>query len=207
MCTQIKAIQRIGPHNQDILSAFVGNLLGDGWAEKRYGAIRMHIHMSHRNQQYVYWLHAFYASRNYCSSAFPKKKIQIGKKSKAYISIKFRTWSFTSLCWLYDAFYAAGKKKIPSNIACLLTPMAFAFWVMDDGAKAEGLRLHTEGYTYEDILRLQHACEQNFHVRPTIQKRKNMYWMLYFTKAQKKILGPIIAPYMHPSMMYKILVP
>ena len=29
------AIKRIGPHNIDVISVIIGNMLGDGWAENR----------------------------------------------------------------------------------------------------------------------------------------------------------------------------
>ena len=57
---RIAAKERIGPHQEKVISTFVGNLLGDGYMEKRSNATRMHIHMSSRNVEYINWLHIFF---------------------------------------------------------------------------------------------------------------------------------------------------
>ncbi len=52
--------KRIGPHNINVVSAIIGNLLGDGHAEKRNDATRFHIHMNNKNAEYIFWLHSFF---------------------------------------------------------------------------------------------------------------------------------------------------
>jgi hypothetical protein len=32
---KLQACERVGPHNLDIISTLVGNLLGDSWGEKK----------------------------------------------------------------------------------------------------------------------------------------------------------------------------
>lgn len=44
---------RIGPHNKDIISVIIGNLLGDGHGEKRVGSTRFTIHMGSPNVEYL----------------------------------------------------------------------------------------------------------------------------------------------------------
>jgi hypothetical protein len=212
----IFAHQRIGPHPQDILSTIVGNLLGDGWFEKRtHISCRLHIHMSHRNQEYLHWLHAFYVQRGYASPRMPKLHKQIGKHGKVYFSLKFRTWSYTSFHWLYEKFYPYGlhrletpgtrKKRVPADIQSLLTPQALAIWVMGDGSSTgPGLVLRTDSFCLQDIQVLQDACETNFHCRPSVQQRKKGF-RLYFSKQQKPCIRAYIQPWMHQSLMYKIV--
>ena len=214
--SKIFACQRIGPHHKNILNVMVGNLLGDGWFEKRNTtSCRLHIHMSHRNQEYLHWLHQFYASHGYASAHIPKMKKQIGKHGKIYFSLKFRTWSYTNLNWLYDSFYTChfyipGKlktfrKRIPPTIQYLLTPQALAVWLMNDGSSAgPGLVLSTECFSKEDIVLLQDACEKNFFCRPSIQQKKTGF-RLYFSKKQKPRIQKIVKEFMHSSMLHKIL--
>ena len=111
---KIPAKNRIGPHNEDILSVIVGNLLGDGWAENRAGNTRLHIHSATRNVEYLMWLHKFYADRGYCSHKLPELKRNIGSKNKVYFSYKFRTWTYSNWNWIYDHFYI---NKIPPAAA------------------------------------------------------------------------------------------
>lgn len=208
---RLQACQRIGPHNLDIISTLVGNLLGDSWGEKRVNASRFHLHMSSRNVEYLHWLHTFFARQGYCSSEKPKMIRQIGKGGKIYFSYKMRTWSFSSLNWLYDLFYAYCPlkekwiKTIPANIESLLTPRALAIWIMDDGgAGSAGIRLSTQGFSKEDVERLQHALKKKFGLLTTLQK-SGSNWALYVPKHQSSHLVDLVDPYFLDCMRYKLL--
>jgi hypothetical protein len=54
-------------------------------------------------------------------------------KDKTYYGYEFNTFTFRSLVWLHKLFYSNGKKIIPVNISDLLTPLALAIWISDDG--------------------------------------------------------------------------
>ena len=206
----LSAKERIGPHDQDVISVLVGSLLGDGYAEKRGNSTRFHIHMSSKNAEYVFWLHNYFAKKGYCSPTVPSIKRQIGKGNRTYFSIKFTTFSFQSLNWLYDLFYRekeAGKrakKCVPTLIKTLLTRRALAIWIMDDGGKSEdGLRVSTEGFSLEDNIVLQKALSDLFLIEPTIQRHTGKY-LLYFKKSDYAKLSSLIKPYVLSCMYYKL---
>ncbi len=204
--------KRIGPHNINVVSAIIGNLLGDGHAEKRNDATRFHIHMNNKNAEYIFWLHSFFNKNGYCSEEKPKVKKQIGKHNVVYFSIKFRTFSFSSLNYLYDLFYVkqkinnetSFKKRVPKNISSLLNEKVLAIWFMDDGGKsASGIKISTESFSYDEHILLQQAISEKFNLSCTIQKYKSKF-ILYFKKEDKEKLSKIIKPYMIPSMYYKL---
>ena len=56
----IYSYQRIGPHDKDVLSILVGNLLGDGNAEKRKNSTNFHIRIISRSVEYASWMHKFF---------------------------------------------------------------------------------------------------------------------------------------------------
>ena len=62
--------ERVGPHNEDVISVLVGHLLTDGYGEKRKNSTRFQIHMSSLNAEYVFWSFKFFAEKGYSS---PKK--------------------------------------------------------------------------------------------------------------------------------------
>lgn len=204
--------ERVGPHNEDVISVLVGNLLCDGYGEKRKNSTRFQIHMSSRNAEYVFWSFKFFAEKGY---SFPKKPVvkkQIGKKNSIYFSIKWRTFSFSSLNFLYDSFYSTNKdtiernqniKKVPTNIYSLLTQQALAIWIMDYGGKSgSGLKISTQSFCYEDNLLLQKTLKIKFSIEPSIQHHKDKY-SLYFKKNQIFSLYSIVKPYILPCMRYK----
>ena len=141
----IKAIKRIGPHNLDVISVLVGSLLGDGFGEReKSGGVRFRFRQSVVRKDYIFWLHNFLHTRGYCSNLLPVIYTQkTGDKVLEYY--RFGTYKFTSLLWLYKTFYNHNKKKvIPANIADLLTPLALAILIMDDGTwKNPGVRIAT----------------------------------------------------------------
>lgn len=195
--------QRIGPHSIDVLSVLLGNLLGDAWAEKRSNSTRIHINMSNRNVEYLFWLYNFYRENGYCSDKKPKLNKQIGKKGQIYFSFKFRTFSFSSLNWLYDGFYCSGIKKVPQNISELLTARALAIWFMDDGSACNsGVKISTQGFSHDDLILLQKALVLNFGLTTTLHRHGGKK-VLYFSKIQAFNMLQIIKPYLITNMLYK----
>ncbi len=206
---KLYAKERIGPHNKDVISVLVGNLLGDGYAEKRNNSTRFHIHMSSRNAEYLFWLHKFFAEKGYSSPTKPVVKKQIGKNNNIYFSINFKTFSFSSLNFIYDSFYNKEKKVVPTNIYTFLTEKALAIWVMDNGVfsskkdlRGSGMKISTESFSYEENLLLQKTLSEKFSIKPTIQHHKQKY-LLYFKKNILFSLSYIIKSHMLPCMYYK----
>ncbi len=204
--------KRIKPHNLDVLSILIGNLLGDGFAEKRNNATRFHIHISNRNAEYIFWLHLFLSKNKYCSAKKPKIKKQIKKNNVIYFSIKFKTFSFSSLNYLHDYFYVKQKinekvffkKKIPKNISTLLNDKAFAIWFLNNRNESNSsVKISTENFSFNDSILLQQTILKNFSLHCSIQKHKDKF-IFYFKKKDKIQLFKIIKPYMINSMYYKL---
>jgi hypothetical protein len=207
-CSSLKSNQRIGPHNLDIISVMIGNILGDGYAEYRSGSTRVTLHLVLPNREYIGWLHSFYVEQGYNSSNTLNFKKQIGKQNKIYFSTKIRTFSFKSFNWLYELFYKpeglSYKKCIPCNIEEFLTPLTLAIWFMNDGSRHNsGVLLHTNCYGIEDIKILQQAFLRRYNLKTSLHS-KNGKWIIFFGKNNASIFSKIIYPYMHPSMFYKL---
>jgi len=206
--SRVPAKNRIGPHNIDIQSVIIGNLLGDGWAEKRYNSSRFHLYMGSPNVEYLMWLHNFYAIRGYCSLNKPKISKKVSKiNNKIYFYYRFRTWSYSSFNWIYDLFYLSdGTKRVPSNIEELITPLALAIWIMDDGgAHNSGMIISTYSFQLDEIKLLQAVFFNKFGLKSNLLKKQEGY-IIYIPKNQLSLLHSIVLPYMHPSMLYKLKV-
>ncbi|RYE15492.1 MAG: hypothetical protein EOP34_03045 [Rickettsiales bacterium] len=188
--SRIPASKRIGPHNIDILSVITGNLLGDGYGEKRVNSTRFHIHMSSRNVEYLMFLHKFYSTRNYALSNKPKLSKMIGKHNKVYYSSKFRTYSYSSFNYLYDMFYKEKVKIVPKNIHEYLTPLTLAIWIMDDGGCTnDGLRISTQSFTNKDITLLKDCLCKNFKFKNLKLYKQNSIYNIYFPKSEMALLS------------------
>jgi len=138
--TKIRTIDRIGPHNSDVISVLVGCLLGDGHAYKSKAAVSgtsFRFAQSIRHKDYLFFLYEFFYSRGYCTEAGPREYrrtlINASNVKKTYYGYEFDVFTFSSLNWLYDMFYIDGRKIISPELINYLTPMALAFLIMDDG--------------------------------------------------------------------------
>lgn len=198
-------MNRVGPHNLDVISVIVGLLLGDGWAEKRGMFVRIHFHTSSRNAEYLNWLHNFFYDRGYCSNLEPNFSTIIGKKNKIYCSVKFRTWSYSSFNFLYDLFYYNnGKKYINENLQLYLNAQALAIMFMDAGSRhGSSIVISTNCFSYEEQNILCNILLYNFGLRFNIHKRSN-YVRIHLIGEDFIRFKQIVFPYMLKGMLHKL---
>lgn len=54
-------------------------------------------------------------------------------KSRQYYGIRLESRAYSCVTSLYNIFYNDKVKIVPADIYNLLTPLAFAYWIMGDG--------------------------------------------------------------------------
>jgi hypothetical protein len=127
--SNIRAINRIGPHNEDVLSVIIGSVLGDAYVSNRSGeGVRIYYRQSIIHKEYLLWLYSYFYNRGYTSNLQPRQYSRTikSKEGKLYYGYEFNTFTFRSLGWIHKIFYKNGKKVIPLNISEYLTPLALA---------------------------------------------------------------------------------
>jgi recombination protein RecA len=117
-------------------------------------------------------------------------------------------------------YFGDGKKHLTWDYLKALTPLALAIWYMDDASftvRSKGVQARTAGGTGRaeicveamsagsrdrlvDYLRDTHGLECRVMLRGARQKA-----VLQFTTDATARLQELIAPYVHPSMDYKLL--
>jgi recombination protein RecA len=117
-------------------------------------------------------------------------------------------------------YWGDGKKHLTDDVIKLLTPLALAIWYMDAGGfalRSKGLQERTAGgsgrieFGVESMsegsrdrlvayLRDTHGVEASWALRGARQKA-----VLQLTTAGTARFQEIVAPYVHPSMDYKLL--
>ena len=198
------AAKRIGPHNKDVISLLVGTLLGDCHAEReKSGGVRFRFKQSERHKDYIFWLQEFFYKRGYCSNNLPVL-FKDGHKLQ-YKCYRFGTYRYTSLLWLYKLFYDHNKqKRVPKNIADLLTPLSLVVWIFDDGGfHNSGVRLHTNCFTREEVMLLSLALNTKFNIKSTLHKNQDNF-LLYIKAESMPTLKKLLEPYLIRSMYYKL---
>jgi recombination protein RecA len=117
-------------------------------------------------------------------------------------------------------YFGDGKKHLSEEYLKALTPLALAIWYMDDGCftvRSKGVQARTEGGSGRveicvdamnvgtrnrlvDYLRDTHALDVKLTSRG-----KRAQQVIQFTTAASAKFQELVAPYVHPSMAYKLL--
>ena len=210
--TRITSLERIGPHNIDIISIIIGSLLGDGHLEKRNRGIgtRIKFEQSNKNVEYLMWFHSYLSTRGYCNINKPELKKRIRKNGEIYFHYSINTYTFSSFNWIHDMFYMCSEGKyvkiIPHNIEQYLTPLALAIWFMDDGSKLKkGAKIATNCFTYKELSQLCEILKNKFNLTITIHSGgKNKGNTLYISSQSMSTFSNIVKPYMLPTLYYKL---
>jgi len=100
-----------------------------------------------------------------------------------------------------------GEKKVkivPLDLS-LLTPLALAHWVMQDGSRgtSKGLYLCTDSFTHDDVKRLSQYLINKYDIKSSIHKSGKNY-RIYILVQSLETIKFIILPFMHKTMTYKL---
>jgi hypothetical protein len=99
-------------------------------------------------------------------------------------------------------FHVNKNKIIPEDIFNLLNPIALAHWISGDGQiHRRGLRLCTDSYSIQDIVKLMNVLIIRYELECTYHKFNNRIYIKQ--KSMFKLINLII-PNIHPSLHYKL---
>lgn len=192
----------------------LGSLLGDAHLETftNGNTYRLLIEQSKsKHSAYVY--HLYEVLKPFFLSA-PKELTKMGGNGKPYVTLQLKSITFSSFRFYAQLLYKGRTKRIPKNIHKFLTPVALAYWYMDDGAlKGQdrlGKRLHTEGFEEKDVRTLCRALNE-IGIETTVQRQNRKvsgklktYYILNITANGDREFTPRIEPHVIPEMLYKV---
>jgi hypothetical protein len=185
----------------------VGNILGDVYMRRfsENSNVRVIFRQGSTNASYL--LHLYELFQRFVTSPPTVNTILDSKTGKTRHNISFSTLALPCFNDLYESFYDNKIKRIPDNIADLLTPVSLAYWIMDDGSfTGSGLKISTNAFSSRDLDLLINALEINFSIKASrnIQYKEKSQYTLYITKAQLPLVRSLVKDHMHPDMMYKL---
>lgn len=206
---KIRSLDRIGPHNINILSILIGSLLGDGTMERDGNGSRFGFYQEKKNGEYLLTLHKYISDLGYTKFDIPKLQTRKGLNDNLRYIYRFRTYTYSSFNWIHESFYPNNRKIIPKNINLerYITPLTIAMWIMDDGClhKNRGISFSTNSFTLDDIKYLGNILKYKYNINYSIVKTGaiNQY-NIYIPKESSIKLGKIVKNYMVPCMYYKL---
>lgn len=183
-----------------------GCLLGDStilYPNKNSSAARVRFRHGDPQKDYVHYKYKLL--KTLCLS--PPKRI-INPGYGAY------SWTFQTMClpWLnefYSMCWQGTCRIVGDGLREHLTPEALAYWYMDDGSLEAGRKhscyLHTNRFSRYGQEKMARWLMDLYgiEVRHQLDKHHNQYLLKINTKPAS-ILFETVAPFMIPSMRYKL---
>ncbi|CAN5668280.1 intein-containing recombinase RecA [soil metagenome] len=188
----------------------LGGLLGDGALSPSRNGLSAPLRWGHGAKQAAYgdWKASLFANVKVCRSTNAKG------------AVFYDTQPLTELAQLRDAVYIDGRKVLSEDYLKLLTPLSLAIWYQDDGGftlRSERLQERTLGGSGRSeicVQAMELTSRQRLrdHLAATwgiegklVERGAPKMAVLQFSTAETVKLHALVAPFVHPSMQYKLL--
>jgi len=204
-------------NREELRSAIIGMVLGDGCISYRVGRKEAYYQMNHCEQQYEYLLWKQLILNNITSSSIHKTKKTIG--NKVFKGYHLSTRQHPIFTKLYRRFYYNGIKVVDEYIVKKINSLALTIWFMDDGTSGvnknrninekRSYYLCTNNFDYANQLLLKKSLKLNFGLDWNINKANKRkdgtynYRLRLANRHNDKFIN-IIKPHIIPVMKYKI---
>ncbi|HWO70174.1 MAG TPA: recombinase RecA [Actinomycetota bacterium] len=186
----------------------LGGLMGDASLSPNQNGLAARFRFGHgpRQAEYADWKASLLANIPSCRS------------TNASGAVFYDFTPLPELSELREAVYIGGKKVLSEDYLKRLTPLSLAIWYMDDASfsvRAKGLQERTrDGSGRAEIVveaieptsreRLVRYLADTWGIVPRLTTREGKA-RLVFPKDETAKLHALIAPFVHPSMEYKLL--
>jgi recombination protein RecA len=186
----------------------LGGVMGDGALSPTRSGHGARFRFGHGVKQvdYADWKGSLFAN------------VTASRSTNAKDAVFYDVQPMAELAELRRAVYTEAGKVFSCEYLKQLTPLSLAIWYMDDGTfslRAKGLQARTaEGSGRSEICiqamepttraRLVEYLADTWSIRPRLVDRAGKA-VLVFPKDETAKLHALIAPFVHPSMQYKLL--
>jgi recombination protein RecA len=168
----------------------LGGLMGDAALSPTRNGIGTRLRMGHgpKEHDYLDWKASLFANIKQCRTT--------NAAGAAFVDLT----PLPELAELREVVYFGdGKKHLSWDYLKALTPLSLAVWFMDDGCSVDAMSPSSR-------TRLQSHLRDHFGLPSRLMTRgKRQQQVLAFDTATTTKFQQLIAPYVHPSMEYKLL--
>lgn len=190
--------------NDKLKEIIFGSLLGDGKIEMPPRGKNARFGFTQAEFQKSYFLFVINQLSSICSGKYREYTYTDKRTGKRYTSLNFWSRALPLLNEFYYNFYNGNLKIVPIDLS-LLTPLALAHWIMQDGSRgtSKGLYLCTDSFFHDDVIRLSEYLMNRYEIKCSIHKSGGNFRIYILAKSVERV-KTLVLPYMHESMLYKI---
>jgi recombination protein RecA len=204
-----RVLQAVPHHLSDLQwQVLLGGLMGDGALSPTRSGNGARFRWGHGAKQTEYgdWKASLFAN------------LHVSRSTNAKGAVFFDMQPLPELAELRQAVSIAGKKVLSDDYLKQLTPLSLAIWYMDDGGftlRSKGMQARTEGGSGRSEIcveamsegtrqRLRDHLADTWGIEPKLIVRAGKA-VLQFPTGETAKLHALVAPFVHPSMDYKLL--
>ncbi|MFZ6004976.1 MAG: recombinase RecA [Actinomycetota bacterium] len=188
----------------------LGGLMGDGALSATGNGLAARFRWGHGAKQAEYgdWKASLFAN------------VGVSRSTNAKGAVFHDVTPLSELGELRDAVYLHGMKVLSEDYLKLLTPLSLAIWYQDDGGftlRSKGVQERTQGGSGRSEICVQ-AMEPSTRIRlrdylaatwgieaKLMARGARKMAVLQFSTPETAKLHALVAPFIHPSMQYKLL--
>jgi recombination protein RecA len=188
----------------------LGGLMGDGALSPTRSGNGARLRWGHAAKQAEYsdWKASLFAN------------LTVSRSTNSRGAVFHDVQPLVELAELRDAVYVGGKKVLSDDYLKRLTPLSLALWYMDDGTftlRSKGAQRRTEGgsgrseicveaMSADSQVRVQQYFADVWGIEAALARRgARAKAVLQFSTAETAKLHALIAPFVHPTMQYKLV--
>ena len=197
----------------NLINIIRGGLLGDLTGIRKLNTPTNSLKVEQKLDKKEYVDHLYYVLYPFVGTPPSIRNIQ-GGGAKDRQSYWFRTYGHSELEKIIKPFYQFDSqlnklvKIVPADIGTWLNPQVLAYFFMDDGSKTKkNYYLNTQGFTFEDQLKIQEAL-LNLDVKSSVKKDKisknKVLYKLEINEQSNNVFVNLLKPYILPVFMYKL---
>ena len=199
-------------NRNEVKEIIFGSLLGDAKLELPPRGLNARFGFTQSLDKKEYFLSVLNSLGDICTGKYREMSYLDKRTGKTYSNLNFWSKSLPMLNEFYYSFYLNfffkiknKKVKIVPLDLSLLTPLALAHWVMQDGSRgtSKGLYLCTDSFTSDDVKRLSQYLINKYDIKCSIHKAGKNY-RIYILVQSIETIKFIIWPFMHKTMTYKL---
>ncbi|MGH9137230.1 MAG: recombinase RecA [Acidimicrobiales bacterium] len=188
----------------------LGGLMGDGALSSTGNGLAARFRWGHGVKQAAYgdWKASLFAN------------LTVSRTTNAKGAVFHDLQPLVELATLREAVYVGGQKVLSEDYLKQLTPLSLAIWYQDDGGftlRSKGLQERTQGgsgrseicveaFSPDSRRRLVQYLADTWGIKAQlIESGARLVSVLQFPTAETAKLHALVAPFVHPSMQYKLL--
>ncbi len=194
--------RQLTARQQEIL---IGSLLGDGRLECRslQGSARFRVHHANSQRDLLFWKYEEFKNlvlkKPWCTDWLDRRY------DRHYLSWFFHTKTSTIFTALHQQFYKNTVKHIPNHIDGMLTPLALAVWIADDGCRENDcLILNTQSFVLAEQKLLLDVLDKKYNIKGSINRDRNNF-RLRFNRANSKKFMALVESFEIPILKSKFV--